>query len=958
MSPSDSRTPMLLVIDQSKDTGESLQLIGEASARPWQTAVADSLDAVDRVQPEPQLVLLHPGDDRQWRVKDMLALIGARGWSSKTVLVTNAQTPIHVAELEKLRTQHGLRALLPRPLDMALISRWLHETAPPAAADRKLFDLKPSPPPSEAQSHPGIAIHVDLLTPAVLVFSVSPENQVPRVQWANKSAKQVNGGQLVRADYRRLALLHALLGEDGKRAQPSRRAKCLDWDVDRGHWVECRLHTLADNQLFWYTRDWRADQAAEEEFAAFEAAADLPSRFALLTDYLAKRWTITRVRLYQVIRLPDGLGRIDDSNEHLHHDPVEMLDGRGDEAMPWMVVPRLQSGSGWPESQLERALNGAAAWWSHVFPWSQLEQRGDRQPRPGEGWRNPSSPASTDNTPELEEVQGDCAPSEVKTVAWGDSTKHRLMDVFPCERMKQANGTDTVLISAMLALDRRHDHVLREGDDALTIPTAERPRFTAAATSGRLGEALDEEEVQALAGGTLPAVRDLIARWLVQDHEDRARRWHKVLSRHILSGISTLAGSGGMAALSKVCSELILQWPDLWKSEMDQVQLPNENRATVRNWFFATEFDEKHIEVPAGAGPIWDVYQRVGQPLSKSSLVQRLWHDDLPDWVFLTVQDYPEWQGRNTVATPPKHESAVRDELAKVKTWVGIRLPQQQGFPRAMMVVHISDATCAAWSTVLHLLVTAAHRLYPPFMLALADEHERSAWAASVVHELKTSAATMHQALKQSKSLAASSLNFTRLIDIAHGIENLSRDYLSFLDPKYALFDANDLPAGNVAVKDQLHHALKPWTDRYPTRQCVLDTSALDDRNEQQVAAHHLWRRVIRVLLHNAFRHGKGTVSVRLDIRDHHLVLEVMNQAGPDAVAQLIAAHSALRGPISAPFATVRVGMRAARLLCRAAKAALDYAIECPESGEQCQVLHCLSWPLDPKDPNGASIER
>lgn len=938
-------TPVLLVIDQTRDAGESLQIIGEANTPAWHTDVADSLNAVRQQATEPRLVLLHPGDGTRWTEDQMLDEVTARGWASRTVLVTSAHLPGRIHDLQAMRAQRGLKALLPTPIDIALISSWLHEPVP---------DLTPSASVAADQHAAEVvflpnekinAQHVNLLTPAVLVFSVSPENQFPHVEWANDAAKRVEGGALNRADIRRIALLRSMLEEDAANHQvPDRRAKALDWDVPKKKWVECRLHTLEEGRLFWYTRDWRHDQAVEEEFVKFEKEKGLSRRFDKLCDYLARRWTITRVRLYQVIRLPDGLGRIDDS-EDLTHDPVAMLDRTDCKDIPWVVVPRFQSGSGWPDHQTDPRA-GAASWWSHIFLWSSLKTRPSTAD--GDDWRDPQSPDRIRNETHLETVNGNCTIDSTETVGWGPEPSQRLMEVFPCETQSGPDGSESVLVSAMLTLDRRHDHVLQQGDAALTQPALERPHFTAAAVSGRLGQALDKDEAEALAGGALPAIREQLARWLREDHLDRCRRWHKELSKYILSGISTLAGSGGMAALSKVCDDLVIGWPGLWQTEMDRVELPRDRRASVRNWFFATEADAGHIEVPAGTGPLWKVYQSSTAPLAKSSLVRQLWDDGLPDWTFRTVQDYPTWRQDNPVIPVAGVEQRVQDELALVRTWVGIRLPQQQGFPKAMMVVHISDATHSAWTTVLQLLVIAAQRLYPAFMLALADEHERSAWAASVVHELKTGAATMHQSLRLAAQKPNAQIKFTRLIDIAHGLENLSSDYLSFLDPKHALFDNSDMPAAPVRVLEQVYHALAPWTDRYPQRAYQVDPTDLVTDQEMRLAAPHLWRRVIRVLLHNAFRHGKQDVAVKIARRGDRLQLTVTNAAGQDAIAQLIAAHGSGRGPITAPYATVRVGMRAALRLCRAAGAGLDWHAGEPDPDGLQQVKHELSWPVQP----------
>ena len=591
----------------------------------------------------------------------------------------------------------------------------------------------------------------------------------------------------------------------------------------------------------------------------------------------------------------------------------------GESPMDWLVVPRAQSGSGWAQEGGESQTGGAATWWGHVFRWHQfLAAAPADMPQ-----RDQLDPSRMSNESLFEKVQAGeasaCATGGLATVSWGDA-QARLIDVFPGLLRREVDRPEEpqpAVLSAMLAMDRRRDHLSGDLDDVLTDAKHELPRMRLAARGGRLDTPLDVQEAQAIIGGPLPEIRKRLGRWLIDDQERRVRKWHGIVSRSIQNSFSSLYGSGGMPALSALCALLMDQWPSLWQHEVDRVGYPlRGEHDPILNWFFVVERNQDRMDMPAGAGNLWRLYQDEPQGMAKSSLVQRLLNDSNPDWSFLVVQDYQHWRQQDPEALEPAWK-AYAVELAKVKTWVAVKLPSQSGFAPGLMVVHIGDTKDAAWASVLHLLVVTAQRLFPPFMLALSEQHERTAWAAAVVHEIKTDALVLQQLVKQARDEPSSMATLMpRLLDLAHGIDNLSRDFLSTLDERFDRPVPDESAAAWVDVGEQLTTALAPWRLRYPHIECTPDFSHLGQA-PIHLAAHRLWRRVIRVLLHNAFRHGRVQVEVKAVLAGNHLQLTVRNLASADAVTQLQLTHHQQLGDLNAPFARMRVGLRNARLLCK-----------------------------------------
>ena len=244
--------PTVLVIDQYEQASLTIKVYGDTAVQGWSTEVITSVADLEQLTARPDLVLLHIGDGSHWRPDEMLAQLANRRWTGQTVLVTGKHTQDIVASLLEMQRKHALRAVIPRPVDFGLIEAWLSNKTPTPSVSSKPSSSRWAPWSLKLGGVVPWAEYADQLEPAVVVFSTTESNKIPKIEWQNKRSKDVNEGKLTDADQRRITLLQANLAEDLAEGKPARRAKCLDWDVQTKQWVECRLHPL-EGSTFWYT---------------------------------------------------------------------------------------------------------------------------------------------------------------------------------------------------------------------------------------------------------------------------------------------------------------------------------------------------------------------------------------------------------------------------------------------------------------------------------------------------------------------------------------------------------------------------------------------------------------------------------------------------------------------------------------------------------------------------------
>jgi len=917
--------PLLVIIASDPDSAEPLVLHGDLHES-WRSKVLQTSKELQQLKEQPVLVAWHPNwSAASLRPDDVARILESRRWSSRTVLLSGRDDPQGVERLETLRENHQFMAVVPHAFELERLKGWI-ASAPTATLE------EPSPPPASWGDF------ANQLCASVVVLSFPPQS-FPLVELVNNAANAMHGSALTSDDHRRLALLKHKLD----RTDAHHRAQILDWqagtDDQPGHWVECRLHRLGTTGRYWYTRDPRHDGAGEEEFAQWDSATTLARRFEMLADYLADRWGFTRVRLYSVEDLPQGWGRLESSDDSRLPHAWQMDDRRKPgQVVEWVMTPLKQSGYGFEKEAHVAPLDGESHWLRHSFRWSAYKSNGGAHRTGG-----PKTPHDADiPQPALEHTDTElCWANDV--VAWGEA-RARVYGWLARRR----NGSVQPPIIGQVVVDRRTDHIAGT-KSALTGHPVEATftRRVDAAAQGHASQDLDKSAMQAFGCGPWPQLQARLASWLDDDHRERTRAWHEQISRSILTSITSRSDGDGFTFLSDLALRLLEQWKQLFLRDQGTGAGP-----TIKTWLFATAHGKDNIDVPAGAGEQWEARYRVGDPGSwpRRPELQRLMGDDgALDWDFWSIPDYQSVLQRE-LPDLEKRDRIVGKKANEIGSWLAIRMPAVEGFQRTVMVLHFLEKD-APTASVIELAITAGKRLFAPLMLAFSERREFSHWGAAVMHEMKTEIPMLVTDLETAQTQAdPDSIMSTRLGVIreqARSIEGLALDYLATLDPTAALVDQQALERLDaLKIDEELEKLLQRWEQMYPHLHVVR--KELSTRTVP-LHAYRVWRRVLRVLLHNAFRHGRGTVEVEAVTTASHLIVTLRNGATPVSLQQLREVIEGSGGQRKTPTAYVRrrIGLHTAYRLCKSVGA--QVRITCsPENAEPGLVVQRLRWPKEP----------
>jgi signal transduction histidine kinase len=352
-------------------------------------------------------------------------------------------------------------------------------------------------------------------------------------------------------------------------------------------------------------------------------------------------------------------------------------------------------------------------------------------------------------------------------------------------------------------------------------------------------------------------------------------------------------------------------------------------------------------------------------------------------WQSQPIQDFQAWreQDNQTRAGKPPEEFSFLGALPDaIGAWLAVPMQLDEGV-RALMVVH-SPYRFHFTRLRCHLLRDAARRLLPPLAAALRESKTRGAFTAAVMHEVKTdtNAALEHCRLLEEhwgQNPALGDDEATKRLDMVkhylEGLSELGRDFLDVLRP------GGDLPSRfqedieyelsqcqRVLAREWLDNLLRAWRWLYQDKKVELR----DGIGDQPVvlAAPALLRRVARVLLQNAYRHGEGEIEIQLDLADHDgracLQMRIANLAYASVAAGVQGGTSATTAQIGpAPQARARVGLANAIRLAQAVGGSVETShVPCKDHTDSSEdepmhrVSALLLWPL--ADPISKSLPK
>lgn len=798
------------------------------------------------------------------------------------------------ADRQEFVQRWGLRGYLRKPIDLSQIPKLAEQTVAPQA--QPLPELgTPSFPLDQLAKQ---------LDPAIDIIDLASLEVV----WTNHDATK----PLTKHDRKLLRLLEdELWSPEGMGASAQR----LDWDAERGAYRYTRLYPVGEH--YWLTRDWREGETIHDaDLFELDAMPDLGSRLQAAALYLAKRHGITRLRVYKIAELPYCSA--------LESEPPSPL-----------VMPLFERGRGFKQD--------ARHWLQTSFPLHDNDS---------------VTRASDPNyvcTPEL--VADGVEHVGCADIEYGDAVTRAQFPVRHDGKMR-----------ALLAFDRRRDHLI-----SLTAEDKELAEV-ALRIAGVFDGPLITEEVAAMQG-LLQDMGTRLLGWLKEDEAERKRAWHTRISdvlHHSLIEQPRARDAEPFDALSCICKQLLKEWREptiagrVWGLSLDGYTCTTDPRPQpLSGWYIALAQGKEQWVAVAGEGPIYYKYQAHGSPLPMLPPHRHAFDGKL--WQAQAIQDFQAWLAQSNESRHgelPEPYRFLADEVSGIGSWLAVPMPLQ-GSGHALMVVHspyrfhFTELRC-------HLLHDAARRLLPPLAAALLQSKVRGAFTAAVMHEVKTDA---HAALLHCEELEEhwnthpelrDGESMQRLGMLRHYLEGLSelgRDFLDVLRPdgdattrfqedlEYEMGQSQQIVAG-----EWLDNLLRAWRWLYRDRP-VSVTDAIGEV-PLRLPAPMLLRRVARVLLQNALRHGEGGIALHLALADagRYLQLTITNLAHADVVAGIQGGASAVTAQIGpAPQARARVGLANAHRLTQAVKGSLRIEHEPFKKKREdglLQVQAVLCWPL------------
>ncbi|WP_141699116.1 response regulator [Candidatus Thiosymbion oneisti] len=685
-------------------------------------------------------------------------------------------------------------------------------------------------------------------------------------------------------------------------AKEQKATRRLDWIGEQECFLESRLFALGTGG-YWLAREWRApsDRPHDHELLNLEKSDDLQGWFRAIAELLAQRYAISRFRVYKIAPLPctEGL----------------------EEPKGPLVMPLFQAGGGFRPS---------------VEVWHRSGFLATENPCVKD-----ALVAGYKSVPEY--VDDGNSHIGCKEIGYGPTGTYRVQ--FP---VCKANDQPV----ALFVLDRRLDHIKEtEGFDRKVVDIATRMASDEAGS-------LNPEQCSLMKGLVEDIGKRLMTARLNADEDLRSKNWHEAISRALQNTFAETGRSPEMVyeGLSQVCVRLM----DAWKKDDISGRILGttswdgiDGKPPISTWYIALLTDDTHWQAVAGVGDSYDQCRREGQQgLSEPHRIAV----STAAWQAVVVQDFQSWLEQ----TGDGPYRCIRDEQRRrIASWLAIPM-QVDGKIRALMVVH-SPHTCYFTAFRVQLLEQAAKRLLPLLAAAQREIRTRSAFTAAVMHEVKNDSHAALLLLREIEEKPRQSPSTEKLTELRHyleGLNGLGQDALDVfqLGREEKIQDRREHDQDQIHVLGKLIEGMiLGWRTLYEDTRLEIDFT--EDLAHRRVEVMHAlsFRRVGRVLMHNAFRHGRDWVRIRVELRQQgnneeapRLVLTIANLAY-DQVAGSLAEHLNLAEARigSSPLARGRLGLAVARQLTTEAGGTLGKFETKPTGDEdEVQVRISLSWPI------------
>lgn len=689
-------------------------------------------------------------------------------------------------------------------------------------------------------------------------------------------------------------------------AEDHKAVRRLDWDGEKECFLESRFFQLKDGN-YWLARDWRGkgEQPHDHEILNLENVHTLTDWLEAVARLLAQRYAISRFRVYKIAPLSY----------------IEEFEYSKDS----LLIPLFQSGGGFEPSE--------DAW----FQTGSLVNI-----------TSSNKELLNNNYKSQPELVDDTTPDTgSKFIRYGEKGTYRILFSI---RSPQDNTF------SLFALDRRLDHIgTLVGFDREIVDTAKRMASDDA-------EILSNEQWSMMQG----LIKDLgkrLATRLTLDEDNRIIEWHKTITKILKNTFAETGHSPEMIyeGLSKVFIALTNEWNSMGIGGhiMGITPWPQSKEGLpISTWYIGLMTDETHWQAVAGCGDIYEICRQYGEFELK---IPHKPAKSMDPWKAVAIQDFQKWirQIPDYSYLHISKDQSVKNQFDLIGSWLAVPI-QVDGRVRALMVVHSPHAHYFTAFRV-SLMENTAERLLSLLAAAQRETRARSAFAASVMHEVKNDSHAALMLLDQITEKASSQGWDISLAEIRHHLEGLNALGQDTLD----IFQLGsgehrhmqdreevdkDLP---TSIDNLINSVTIGWLTLYEETKLKIDIPPTLATRKILLKRHLAFKRVLRVLLHNAFRHGRLWVSVQVLLKSREangencLNITIKNLADEQTINNLTEKINPTIDSLgSSPFIRGRLGLAVAHQLATEGGGVLgDLKSSKTDSGNIEAEIN-LAWPI------------
>ncbi|WP_020560508.1 sensor histidine kinase [Thiofilum flexile] len=468
-----------------------------------------------------------------------------------------------------------------------------------------------------------------------------------------------------------LKLLKLDLDEKQRENSAIRMSSREDWNDDVKNWIHSRLY---DTQgYYWLTR-----QVMSQEYLSTPLSAhDDLSVFMGKASVHLKKWGITRVRLYKVMRLYS-----DDKDKGLRKS--------------YILKPLYESGGGfiegdnWFDRQLICKKENPNS--EHIF-----KILSDGLLSDGDFYT-------------LNEVKDDGENYLCSTIEWGEAGTRALIPI----KGKDTNEKMTVL--GLLAIDQRADHLSAEAVLAFSIIDD---------NSSGLAP-LTHVEMKETKGYFTEQLVPKLFKLLNNSIGNKLREWNTIISIVMKNNIES-------SESTNVDEVIKLLKNKFWNSIANIHNNKIHNSQDLINWYFLRAEDYDQLHVISGVGEIAEDRKKIQYFNNLSPFKEAL---DSETGAGYIIQDFQNWikeKGIVSISSYATNEKR-KQWLGEIGSWVGVHFKAHKR--DYLMIVHAKEKNYFNEYRV-RLLKHAAQRL-SPLLLWENAERAKELFNRAIVHELAT----------------------------------------------------------------------------------------------------------------------------------------------------------------------------------------------------------------------------